>query len=105
LHHENILLKDNHWVAIDPKGVVGEIGYEIGVFIYNPIFELLKASNPKYIIANRIELFAKLLNIDSRRLCNLSYVTAVLSAIWFGEDAMTNAHNMLEVAEIIESLN
>ena len=36
LHHENILLAGNTWRAIDPKGVVGDPGYETGALFYNP---------------------------------------------------------------------
>src|SRR5688572_30279789 len=37
LHHDNILFDTNRgWVAIDPKGVVGEREYEVGAALRNP---------------------------------------------------------------------
>jgi streptomycin 6-kinase len=37
-HHENILYSSKDgWVAIDPKGVCGDPGYEIGTFMLNQI--------------------------------------------------------------------
>ena len=37
LQHYNVLLdKDRGWVAIDPKGVVGELEYEVGALLRNP---------------------------------------------------------------------
>ena len=37
LHHDNILLdRDRGWLAIDPKGVVGESEYEVGAALRNP---------------------------------------------------------------------
>lgn len=45
LHHRNILLgKGNSWVAVDPKGVIGESSFEVGPFLYNPIPDLIKKS-------------------------------------------------------------
>ena len=37
LHHDNILRADREpWLAIDPHGVVGDPGYEVGALLYNP---------------------------------------------------------------------
>ncbi|MDP1615246.1 MAG: aminoglycoside phosphotransferase family protein, partial [Methylococcales bacterium] len=36
LHHYNILQHQEAWLAIDPKGVVGEREFEIGAFLRNP---------------------------------------------------------------------
>jgi streptomycin 6-kinase len=37
LHHDNILAADREpWLAIDPHGVVGDPGYEVGALLYNP---------------------------------------------------------------------
>ena len=105
LHHENILQSGSNWVVIDPKGVIGEIGYEVGVFIYNPIPELLLAPDPKAIISRRIKLFSEILDIDMQRICDLSYVRAILSAVWCGESDKDGADYMLRVAEIIETIN
>ena len=38
LHHENILQSGDAWVMIDPQGVIGELEFEVGAFIRNPIF-------------------------------------------------------------------
>ena len=37
LHHENVVYDDSRgWVAIDPKGVTGEIEYQLGAGLRNP---------------------------------------------------------------------
>lgn len=37
LHHFNILRAHRQpWLAIDPKGLVGDPAYEVGAFLYNP---------------------------------------------------------------------
>ncbi len=37
LHHYNLLQHQDTWLAIDPKGVVGEREFEIGAFLRNPV--------------------------------------------------------------------
>ena len=37
LHHDNIVSAQREpWLVIDPKGLVGDPGYETGPFINNP---------------------------------------------------------------------
>ncbi|MDR3550474.1 MAG: aminoglycoside phosphotransferase family protein [Candidatus Babeliales bacterium] len=79
LHHGNILLSARGWLAIDPKGVIGEPAFEVCAFIRNPYPEQLK---PKELLAHRIELFAQGLAIDKQRLHEWLYVRVVLDACW-----------------------
>ncbi|HEU5102244.1 MAG TPA: aminoglycoside phosphotransferase family protein, partial [Roseiflexaceae bacterium] len=47
LHHENILAATRQpWLAIDPKGIVGEPAYEVGALLRNPLPQLLELPNP-----------------------------------------------------------
>ena len=39
-HHFNILSSERGWLAIDPKGVIGPRGYEVGPLLTNPIPDL-----------------------------------------------------------------
>jgi streptomycin 6-kinase len=104
LHHDNILsLGDGSWVAIDPKGVVGDPAYEVAPFICNPMPELLERIDLALIMTRRLQLFSERLNIPLRRLRDWSYVHAVLAACWSAQenDSVTR---WLTVAQIIESL-
>ena len=104
LHHDNILLHEQiHWIAIDPKGVIGDPVYEVGSSIRNPIPELLENNDAKNIIKNRINLFADLLNFDHKRIINWSYVQAVLSACWAIEDGHDTAY-CVKFLEVLESI-
>lgn len=40
LHQDNILKQGNGWLAIDPKGVIGEAEFEIAAFDFMYIREL-----------------------------------------------------------------
>ncbi len=87
LHHENILQDDDgSWLAIDPKGVIGELAYEVGAFMRNPVPELLDSPNLYSILVNRIDQFAHVLNLDKSRLSTYSYLTTMLAIIWNIED-------------------
>lgn len=101
LHHDNIILGDQGWVAIDPKGVIGEPAYEIGAFVRNPFPELLQQPNAAEIMHHRIKLFAALLKIDEQRLYAWSYVQAVLAACWAMEDGQIDPHQALAEAELL----
>lgn len=82
LHHDNILLSsDGTPIAIDPKGVVGERAYEVGAFMCNPA-ELCEQSDVRSLLNRRLDLFAKLLDIDHQRLAKACYARIILSCCW-----------------------
>jgi streptomycin 6-kinase len=85
LHHYNVVRdRLRGWVAIDPKGVVGELEYEIGAALRNPTErpDLLAAST----IARRVTLFTSRLKLDAVRILRWAFAQAILSAIWSVED-------------------
>ncbi|MEU7901636.1 aminoglycoside phosphotransferase family protein [Actinoplanes sp. NPDC049118] len=80
LHHENVLAGTREpWLAIDPHGLLGDPGYEVGAVLYNPfdgdepVLDLLPA---------RIEQFADGLDMDIDRVVAWGFVQAVLSEVW-----------------------
>jgi len=87
LHHDNILQNSDDWVVIDPKGVIGELAYEVAAFIRNPMPELLTHENAQKIIHNRITRFAELLELPAKRILDWCFVQAVLAWIWALEDS------------------
>lgn len=101
LHHENILLSKLGWVAIDPKGVIGERAYEVGAFIRNPFPYLLKQPQAQDIIQTRIHMFSEILSLDKQRLQHWSYVQAVVAACWAMEDGQTNPTLAMAEAEML----
>ncbi len=86
LHHGNVLFDDERgWLAIDPKGVVGELEYEIGAALRNPIEKPELFANAST-IQKRVKRFASELNLDAMRVLSWAFTQAVLSAIWTIED-------------------
>lgn len=105
LHHDNILKDNLEWIAIDPKGVIGPLEYEVGRFIMNPIPDLLKQDNAKEIIKNRFEQFSKLFGFEKQRLIDWAFVQSILNACWTEEDGGDLFFNyFIAFAKVIESL-
>ena len=89
LHHMNILkVEGRGWLAIDPKGVIGEPAFECGALLLNPYPELINRTDLKRIQDVRIKILTEQLSLDQDRLREWSYVRAVLSAIWCVEDGL-----------------
>jgi streptomycin 6-kinase len=86
LQHYNVLFDNKRgWVAIDPKGVVGELEYEVGALLRNPV-ELPEVFLEPTVIKRRLEILASSLQLDYSRALKWSYAQGVLSAIWNVED-------------------
>lgn len=87
LHHENILTAQRGpWIALDPKGLVGEPAYEVGALLRNPLPQLLTMPQPGRILARRIDQLAAELGFERARLRDWAFAQAVLSAWWSYED-------------------
>jgi streptomycin 6-kinase len=86
LQHYNVLFDDKRgWIAIDPKGVVGELEYEVGALLRNPVEQPEIFANAAT-INRRLEILTTLLPLNYSRTLNWSYAQAILSAIWTIED-------------------
>ena len=88
LQHYNVLFdSDRGWLAIDPKGVVGEVEYEVGASLRNPYEKPELFASPKT-VENRLMLYGSRLKLDSERALGWCFAQAVLSAIWSVEDGV-----------------
>ena len=87
LQHYNVLFDNNNhgWTAIDPKGVVGELEYEAGALLRNPIEQPELFTN-RANIERRVKILTRLLPLDHSRTLQWAFAQAVLSAIWDAED-------------------
>ena len=85
-HHYNVLVSERGWLAIDPKGVIGPRGYEIGPLLINPIDRFLNEGNPRARTERRIGILSEMLDMEKDRICSWAICHAVLSAWWSIED-------------------
>jgi streptomycin 6-kinase len=106
LQHSNVLFDDRRgWIAVDPKGVVGELEFEIGAVLRNPIERPDLFAAPA-IIERRLNRFAATLDLDADRVVAWAFAQAVLSAIWNIEDGCAGpaTPSSLRLAEAIQSM-
>ena len=106
LQHSNVLFDDRRgWTAIDPKGVVGELEFEIGAALRNPIERPDVFAAPA-VIERRVNHFATMLDLDVDRVLRWAFAQAVLSAIWDIEDGSIEPATPVSVrlAEAIRSM-
>lgn len=93
LHHDNVLLDDRRgWVVIDPKGVAGEVEFELGAALRNPLSLPHLVTSPAIIDA-RLRCFAHKLNVDAGRVGAWAFAQAVLAVVWLEEDGEGVASN------------
>ena len=102
LHHENILKSEARgYLAIDPKGIIGDAAYEVVPFLCNPLPEILHHHALSTLWKNRTRSFASLLGIAENRLRIFCFVHAVASAGWAIEDKQ-DPKPWLKLAEIFK---
>ena len=105
LHHFNILRAQREaWLAIDPKGVLGEPAYELGAFLYNPQPDFPWRSDLGKVLARRVALLCERLGLDRQRVLGYGVAQAVLSACWDIEGNVPRWEGMIRVAEELANL-
>lgn len=86
-HHENILSAAREkFLVIDPKGVIGQIGYEISVFLNNHLWILWNDENLREKLSDAVLKFSEAFEIEPRILRKWAYAQGVLSAWWTFEE-------------------
>jgi streptomycin 6-kinase len=106
LHHHSILSAERQpWLALDPKGVVGEPAYEVGAFLRNPLPWLLDQPDPRRVMARRLDQLAGDLGFDRARLLSWGLAQAVLSAWWSFWDHRHGWEGGLACAELLAALD
>lgn len=105
LHHDNILAATREpWLAIDPKGIVGEPAYEVGALLHNPLPRILDVPDPKRLFARRVDLLTEELGFERERILGWGVAQAVLSAWWTVEDHGYGWEPAIACAEILAAL-
>ena len=107
-HHFNILLSGRGWLAIDPKGVIGPVGYEIGPLMLNPWNSLSDSSDfqacpersRRIQTERRVSILTERLGWERKYIINWAAAHAVLSAWWDFQDGM-NWEYSLNCAQIL----
>ncbi|GLW34845.1 aminoglycoside phosphotransferase family protein [Actinoplanes regularis] len=101
LHHDNVLTAGREpWLAIDPHGVVGDPGYEIGAMLYNP-GPMDADDTVLKLVPTRIEQLADGLGMPIERVVAWGFVQAVLSEVWNAEGDGADTGRPLRLARLL----
>lgn len=101
IHHDNILdFGKRGYLAIDPKGIVGENYYDYANIFCNPSNEL--ATKPQR-LERQLHIVCSQVNLDCERMLKWVVAYAGLSASWNLEDD-SNPNLSLSIAEIAINL-
>jgi streptomycin 6-kinase len=84
IHHGNVLdFEDRGWLAVDPKGLLGERTFDFVNIFRNPDPETALAPGR---FARQLHLIAEQAHVDRVRLLKWTIALTGLSAAWFLED-------------------
>lgn len=92
LHHDNIVSGQRGWLAIDPKGVLGDPCFDAANLFYNPIDRHALCGDPER-IARMARTLSRRLIQDPRHLLDHAFAYGCLSAAWHSEDGNTKDEN------------
>jgi streptomycin 6-kinase len=89
---------------MDPKGVVGEPAYDIGVMLRHPLPQLIDPANPERVIARRADQLTEMFELDRRRVLRWGLAHSVLSAWWSIESHGTGWERAISGASMLAEL-
>ncbi len=102
LHHGNIASATRQpYLAIDPKGILGPRGYDLGPFLMNPTPRIAE-SNLRGVLERRVAIFGEMLDLDTREVAAWGLVHAALSACWTLENHGSGWEVAMKVAGELE---
>ena len=104
LHHDNVLdFGDGAWLAIDPKGLIGERGFDYANLFFNP----WPAAGDPGRLQRRLVLVAEASGLEPARLLQWILAYGGLSAAWTLESGMPDGGDpwrALKIAEMAAAL-
>ncbi|MCV3240346.1 aminoglycoside phosphotransferase family protein [Mesorhizobium sp. ZC-5] len=104
LHHDNIMRGPRGWLAIDPKGILGDPGFDAANFFYNPLERDDLCLDPER-IADMATVFARTVGQNPRAILDHGVAWGCLSASWHAEDGNDKDENReLAVAAAIRAV-
>jgi len=74
------------FLAIDPKGIVGHLGYDIAVFLNNLHWWQKEKPHVREFLKTAIEQFADAFDFPERELCEWAFACMVIGAWWNFDD-------------------
>jgi streptomycin 6-kinase len=95
IHHQNILRDPiQGWVAIDPKGLIGESTFDYANTLENPVDRCDLVVAPGR-LRRQAEVIAEETGIELRRLLEFTFAFGALSECWGVEDGNATGHALV----------
>lgn len=105
LHQDNILSAEREpWLAVDPKGVIGEPAYETGALLRNFWPDILSVPDASSLTARRIDQLAAELDFERERIHAWAFSQAVLSVVWGIEDTGRYEARWMYFVDLLNSI-
>jgi len=83
LHARNILRAEREpWLAVDPKGYVGDPAYDCGTLLKSRALTFLDADDPGKAVHRVLDVFAEAAELDRERVQRWAQLHAVQTAFW-----------------------
>ena len=96
LHHFNILSATRApWLAIDPKGLLGDRAFDVCQLLLNPI------AVPVEVNRRRLTILCAELELDATRVRAWCFVHAVLNALWNLEEERPLEHRVPWIEHVL----
>jgi streptomycin 6-kinase len=93
LHFENVLAADREpWLAIDPKPLRGEPGFDILPVLHNRWDEIISSDDPRRAILRRYDLAVEVLGLDRSRADAWTVGRTLQNTLWEIEDGEHAVH-------------
>lgn len=99
-HHYNILKAGAAWKVIDPKGVIGPRGYEVGPLLMNPLGPRLHGADARRIAERRFAILSAQLGLERSRIRGWGIAYAALSAWWSMDAQGRGGEHAIHCAEV-----
>ncbi|GAB2613323.1 aminoglycoside phosphotransferase family protein [Kribbella endophytica] len=83
LHPRNVLRGEREdWLAIDPKGWVGDPAYDAGRLVGPRARALMTADDPVKVLRRELDVFAEAAEVDAERVRRWAQLRLVLAVYW-----------------------
>jgi streptomycin 6-kinase len=105
LNYGNVLSSArDRWLAIDPKGVVGEQVFDTAILLHDPSDRILAQPSPSRFLARRVDVIVEVTGFDRRRVIDWGFAYAVLSGVWSAEEQGSDWEEATACAEVLQTL-
>jgi streptomycin 6-kinase len=100
LHHTNILSNGDSFVAIDPKGIIGDVKYDIGVLLNNHYGWIKQFPDVAQQMNEAVDKFALQFDQSPKSIREWAFAQKVLAAYWTMTESDPRWRKQLAVADI-----